>query len=230
MGFLRRLLGRDDRDAMDIWADRVPSPSSTPPSGGDLILVDAGPKKIQVIKVVLEGTGLGLREAKDLVDGVPSVVNGVSREALERAGAVVEHHWHPDDPAPAPPVTTADVYLVDAGRNKIKVIKAVREATGLGLQGGQGPRRLGTGAARLRAGTRPRPPRSSASSKRRARRSARCSSYSGAGHRVHADRGCKSAGARPTADWPARVPNRRESRSCAARSPSTSATASGPSE
>ena len=40
----------------------------------DVKLVDAGAKKIQVIKVVREATGLGLKEAKDLVDGVPSVL------------------------------------------------------------------------------------------------------------------------------------------------------------
>jgi large subunit ribosomal protein L7/L12 len=58
----------------------------------------AGAKKIQVIKVVRELTGLGLKEAKDLVDGAPSVVkSGVSKEEaatmkakLEEQGAAVE--------------------------------------------------------------------------------------------------------------------------------------------
>ena len=58
----------------------------------------AGDKKIQVIKVVRELTGLGLKEAKDLVDGAPkSVKEGVSKEdaakmktALEEQGATVE--------------------------------------------------------------------------------------------------------------------------------------------
>jgi large subunit ribosomal protein L7/L12 len=61
-------------------------------------LKEAGAKKIQVIKVVREITGLGLKEAKDLVDGAPQVVKAdVSKEEanqikakLEEQGAVVE--------------------------------------------------------------------------------------------------------------------------------------------
>jgi large subunit ribosomal protein L7/L12 len=61
-------------------------------------LKEAGAKKIQVIKVVREITGLGLKEAKDLVDGAPQTVKaGVSKEEantikakLEEQGAVVE--------------------------------------------------------------------------------------------------------------------------------------------
>ncbi len=61
-------------------------------------LKDAGAKKIQVIKVVRELTGLGLKEAKDLVDGAPQAVKaGVSKDEaasiktkLEEQGAVVE--------------------------------------------------------------------------------------------------------------------------------------------
>ena len=64
----------------------------------DVILQAAGEKKIQVIKVVREITGLGLKEAKDLVDGAPKPVKeGVSKEEaeqikakLEEQGAVVE--------------------------------------------------------------------------------------------------------------------------------------------
>ena len=50
----------------------------------DVILSAAGDKKIQVIKVVRELTGLGLKEAKDLVDGAPKEVkSGVSKEEAE---------------------------------------------------------------------------------------------------------------------------------------------------
>ena len=64
----------------------------------DVILKEAGAKKIEVIKVVREATGLGLKEAKDLVDGAPKTVKEkVSKEdadklktALEGAGAKVE--------------------------------------------------------------------------------------------------------------------------------------------
>ena len=64
----------------------------------DVVLTGAGDKKIQVIKVVREITGLGLKEAKDLVDGSPNVVkSGVSKDEaaqikakLEEQGASVE--------------------------------------------------------------------------------------------------------------------------------------------
>jgi large subunit ribosomal protein L7/L12 len=64
----------------------------------DVALKDAGAKKIQVIKVVRELTGLGLKEAKDLVDGAPQTVKaGVSKDEaatikakLEEQGATVE--------------------------------------------------------------------------------------------------------------------------------------------
>jgi large subunit ribosomal protein L7/L12 len=64
----------------------------------DVILTGFGDKKIQVIKVVRELTGLGLKEAKDLVEGVPKPVKeGVSKEEaatmkkkLEEAGGTVE--------------------------------------------------------------------------------------------------------------------------------------------
>ncbi|KUM74084.1 50S ribosomal protein L7/L12 [Streptomyces sp. ISL-22] len=64
----------------------------------DVILAGAGDKKIQVIKVVRELTSLGLKEAKDLVDGAPKPVlekvnkeaADKAKEALEGAGASVE--------------------------------------------------------------------------------------------------------------------------------------------
>jgi large subunit ribosomal protein L7/L12 len=63
----------------------------------DIILASSGEKKVNVIKVVREITGLGLKEAKDLVDGAPSVVKeGVNKveaetvkKKLEEAGATV---------------------------------------------------------------------------------------------------------------------------------------------
>lgn len=64
----------------------------------DVKLVSAGDKKIQVIKVVREATGLGLKEAKDLVDGAPKMVKEKVAKAdaeavkakLEAEGAKVE--------------------------------------------------------------------------------------------------------------------------------------------
>ena len=57
----------------------------------DVILLAAGDKKIQVIKVVRELTSLGLKEAKDLVDGAPKpVVEKASKEDAEKAKAKLE--------------------------------------------------------------------------------------------------------------------------------------------
>ena len=64
----------------------------------DVVLADHGANKIGVIKVVREITGLGLKEAKELVDGAPKTVKeGVSKDEaeemkkkIEEAGAVVE--------------------------------------------------------------------------------------------------------------------------------------------
>ncbi len=64
----------------------------------DVVLASAGDQKIKVIKVVRDATGLGLKEAKDLVDGAPKTVKeGVSKEEAEdlkakftEVGAVVE--------------------------------------------------------------------------------------------------------------------------------------------
>ena|SRR5438045_2037818 len=88
----------------------VAAPGGAPAAGGDgaaaaeeqtsfdVVLTGAGDKKIQVIKVVRAITGLGLKEAKDLVDSAPKPVKeGVPREEadsiksqLEEAGASVE--------------------------------------------------------------------------------------------------------------------------------------------
>ena len=64
----------------------------------DVVLTGAGDKKIQVIKVVRAATGLGLKEAKDLVDGAPGTIKeGLAKDEadklkaeLEEAGAGVE--------------------------------------------------------------------------------------------------------------------------------------------
>jgi large subunit ribosomal protein L7/L12 len=54
----------------------------------DVVLTDIGPNKIQVIKVVRELTGLGLKEAKDLVESAPKAVKeGINKEEAEAARA-----------------------------------------------------------------------------------------------------------------------------------------------
>ena len=79
-------------------AGAAAAPAAEEQTEFEVRLKEAGAKKIQVIKVVRELTGLGLKEAKDLVDGAPSTVKaGVSKEdaaamktKLEEQGAVVE--------------------------------------------------------------------------------------------------------------------------------------------
>ena len=57
----------------------------------DAVLTGSGEKKIQVIKVVREITGLGLKEAKDLVDGAPkNVKEGVSKDEAEEVKKKIE--------------------------------------------------------------------------------------------------------------------------------------------
>ena len=74
------------------------APAAEEKSSFDVVLKDAGANKIQVIKVVRDVTGLGLKEAKELVDGAPKTVKeGASKEEAEEikakfteAGAVIE--------------------------------------------------------------------------------------------------------------------------------------------
>ena len=74
------------------------APAAEEKSSFDVVLKEVGPNKIQVIKAVRDVTGLGLKEAKDLVDGAPKTVKeGVAKDEAEEmkekftaAGAVVE--------------------------------------------------------------------------------------------------------------------------------------------
>ena len=95
----------------NVTISAAPAAAAAPAGGGaaaapaveeqtefSVVLKEAGAKKIQVIKVVRELTGLGLKEAKDLVDGAPKEVRGgVTKEEaatikgkLEAEGATVE--------------------------------------------------------------------------------------------------------------------------------------------
>ena len=90
-----------------VTAAAVAAPAAGGAAGGaaaeekssfDIVLKEAGANKIAVIKVVRDVTGLGLKEAKELVDGAPKTVKeGVSKEEAEElkakfveAGAIVE--------------------------------------------------------------------------------------------------------------------------------------------
>jgi large subunit ribosomal protein L7/L12 len=84
--------------AVAAAAPGAAAPAAEEKTSFDVILTSAGDKKIQVIKVVRELTGLGLKEAKDLVDGAPKPVKtGIAKEEadtmkakLEEQGASVE--------------------------------------------------------------------------------------------------------------------------------------------
>jgi large subunit ribosomal protein L7/L12 len=105
-----RIKALEEEFGVSAAAMAAPAPAGAPGGGGDadgaaeeqtafdVVLTGAGDKKIQVIKVVRAATGLGLKEAKALVDEAPKPVKeGVEREEadklkgeLEEAGASVE--------------------------------------------------------------------------------------------------------------------------------------------
>jgi large subunit ribosomal protein L7/L12 len=106
-----RIKALEETFGVSAAAVAAPAPAAAPGAGGDgaaaeeeeqsafdVILTAAGDKKIQVIKVVRAATGLGLKEAKALVDEAPKPVKeGVDRDEaeklkaeLEEAGATVE--------------------------------------------------------------------------------------------------------------------------------------------
>ena len=90
----------------DVFSSAAAAPAAGAVAGGaaeekssfNVVLKEVGANKIQVIKVVRDVTGLGLKEAKDLVDGAPKTVKeGVSKDEAEEikekftaAGAVIE--------------------------------------------------------------------------------------------------------------------------------------------
>ena len=74
-----------------VAAAGAAAPAEAEKTEFDVVLAEAGANKIQVIKVVRELTGLGLKEAKDLVDGAPKAVKtGVSKDDAEAAKAKLE--------------------------------------------------------------------------------------------------------------------------------------------
>jgi large subunit ribosomal protein L7/L12 len=104
-----RIKALEEAFGVSAAAVAAAAPAAAPAAGGDaaeevsstvdVILTGAGDKKIQVIKVVRAATGLGLKEAKDLVDNAPKAVKeGIERDEadklkaeLEEAGASVEY-------------------------------------------------------------------------------------------------------------------------------------------
>ena len=96
-----------------------------------IMLVSAGDKKINVIKEVRAATSLGLKEAKDLVEGAPKEVkSGVNKKEAEEIKAKLEAAGA----AAAEEKDDFTIMLVSGGDKKINVIKEVRAATSLGLK------------------------------------------------------------------------------------------------
>ncbi len=119
-----------------------PTPPSTAPAAGmhRVVLKEMGPNKIEAIKIIRNSVpGIGLADAKRLVESAPAFVKDTNAEdalriqkAFESAGAKVE--VTPALPeGTAPPKASHRVVLESFGESKIMTIKVVRDATGLGL-------------------------------------------------------------------------------------------------
>ncbi|MCY1056662.1 ribosomal protein L7/L12 [Nannocystis sp. SCPEA4] len=124
-------------------ATNVATAANTPIEGFGVVLNNFGVQKINVIKVIREATGLGLKEAKDLAETTDALVKqGMSEaeawalaEKLTSVGATVEVRRPPQAAVPSNASGEAfGVKLKHCGPNKISVIKLVREVTGLGLK------------------------------------------------------------------------------------------------
>ena len=90
MGFFRR----KERGLFEQPAAPAPAPAPTTEGPVQVVLLDTGPKKIHVIKLIREATGLGLKESKDLSEATPATIGGFIETAaaelvaaLEKAGA-----------------------------------------------------------------------------------------------------------------------------------------------
>lgn len=144
----------------DSYAPADEEQQDDPGAPYGVVLANAGHNQIEVIKLVREVTGLGLKEAKDLVDSAPVCITlAATRDAAEglasyfrsaRADIHIEPNWTDEDAlahvdqreiAIAPPVVVdppratpqLDVLLTSPGVQKLSVIKVVRDLTGLGL-------------------------------------------------------------------------------------------------
>ena len=92
MGFFRR----KERGLFDQPAAPAPAPAPVTQGRVQVVLLDTGPKKIHVIKLIREATGLGLKESKDLTEATPATIGGFDDAAaadlvaaLEKVGARV---------------------------------------------------------------------------------------------------------------------------------------------
>jgi ribosomal protein L7/L12 len=127
--------------------DELPSAFTGNVPGGDEVTIrQVGPKKIEVIKVIRQHTGLGLKEAKELADyaaRTPVIVaNNLStpvaadfRRGLEEAGATVgDGSRQYVATSTSMSSVTLQIEWIDVGPKKIEVIKVIREYTLWGLK------------------------------------------------------------------------------------------------
>ena len=88
MGFFRR-------KEPELFERPAPAPATQGPV--QVVLLDTGSNKIQVIKLVREATGLGLKDSKDLVDAAPSTIGGFTEAAApELVAALQKAVWERD--------------------------------------------------------------------------------------------------------------------------------------
>jgi ribosomal protein L7/L12 len=144
--FAQALAGVEARVSVRGAPAAAPSASSGSGTGFEVVLHHFGTRKIDVIKLIREATGLGLKEAKDLSESTDAVLKSGMREdeaqRFARALAAVDARVSVRGaPAPAPersnlpePTVGYGVVLRSCGSNKISVIKLIREATALGLK------------------------------------------------------------------------------------------------
>lgn len=110
----------------------------------NVVLRSAGWAKLQVVKAVKEGLGLGLKEAKELVDSAPSVLKeniefasaSALKSFLEEVGAQVEIKPNKSVIGKSTSQTTMlnSVLLVTAGSYKLQMVKTIKETLGIGLK------------------------------------------------------------------------------------------------
>ena len=148
--------GGIDKDALmsmlrEIEASRAPAnkPESTPAQSGeyDVVLMNAYVSKLETIKAVREITGMGLKEAKDIVEAAPRLVKTVFgldeanriADAIRASGAEVEIRGkNKQAAAPQPtvssPASKYDVIFSGYSCSKLNAVNAVKNAAGLGLK------------------------------------------------------------------------------------------------
>lgn len=139
----REVAGEIVRALKDAGAAACIAGERAPTSSGfaKVVLTDHGPRKIAVIKLIREVTGLGLKEAKELAETRnATILEGVT---VDRAGEILDkitaqHGLAFIEGAEAPAVVGVEdhvtLVLTFTGAKKINVIKIIREASGLGLR------------------------------------------------------------------------------------------------